>query len=84
MCSFKNINERDGVWNTKADLKTVRYIRRASLDVLWSQETNTVKGNCQRMQRNWQSTQEDLTIGSVVPKMGHPEMMIRHGACSRY
>ncbi len=84
MCSFKNINKQDGVWNTKADLKTVRYIRRASLGVVWSQETNTVKGKCQRMQKNWQSTQEDLIIGSVFPKMGHPEMMVRHGACSRY
>ena len=61
-----------------------RQLRGLLGNVLWSQETNTVKGNCQRMQRNWQSTQEDLTIGSVVPKMGHPEMMIRHGACSRY
>mmetsp|Transcript_4433 Transcript_4433/g.5658 ORF Transcript_4433/g.5658 Transcript_4433/m.5658 type:complete len:111 (+) Transcript_4433:236-568(+) len=32
------------------------------------------------MQRNWQSTQEDLTTGNVFPRMGHPEMMDRNGA----
>eukprot|EP00985_Skeletonema_marinoi_P016836 scaffold9108_cov94-Skeletonema_marinoi.AAC.4 len=79
VCNFRNINERDVVWNSESDLRTLRYIRRASLDVMWSRESGTVKDNFQRMQRDWKDAKDVLSIGNIFPKMGFPEMEDRNG-----
>jgi len=72
-------NRRDVVWNSEKDLNTLRYIRLASLDVMWSRESDTVRDNFRRMQKDWKSAQEELNIGNVFPKMGRPEMEDKNG-----
>ena len=43
VCNFRNVNERDVCWNSEKDVRTLRYIRRVSLDVMWSRTKETVK-----------------------------------------
>jgi hypothetical protein len=79
VCNFRNINKRDVVWNSAKDLNTLRYIRRASLDVMWSRESDTVRDNFRRMRKDWKNAHEELNIGNVFPKMGRPEMEDKNG-----
>ncbi len=79
VCNFRNINKRDVEWQSKKDLKTLRFIRRASLDVMWSREPETVKGNFRRLRRDWESATENLSIGNPFPEMGHSTMEDRNG-----
>lgn len=79
VCNFRNINKRDVVWTSATDLRTLRYIRRASLDVMWSRESGTVSQNFRRMQQDWQGASEALAIGGIFPQMGHPELEDKNG-----
>ena len=79
VCNFRNMNQRDVVWQSQRDLKTLAYIRRASLDVFWSRESDTVEGNARRMRLDWASAQEELAFGGIFPTMGNPRMEDKNG-----
>ena len=72
VCSFRNVNERDVCWSSDKDLRTLRYIRRALLDVMWSRTTDTVKSTFNRMRRDCEEAEKELAVGHIFPKMGNP------------
>ena len=74
VCQFRNTVGRDVCWVSKKDLTKLRYIRRASLDVMWSRESGTVRSNWNRMTRDVREASEVMTMGHIFPKMGDEEM----------
>ncbi len=74
VCNFRNINKRDVVWGSSRDLNTLRYIRRASLDVMSSREPDTPSDNYNRMMLDWSNATKVLAIGNIFPRMGNPRM----------
>ena len=74
VCNFRCLNKRDVCWVSEKDLTTLRFIRRASLDVMWSREPGTVKANWNRMNRDVRDAMEVMSLGHVFPKMGDPDL----------
>ena len=79
VCNFRNINKRDVVWGSSRDKNTLRYIRRASLDVMWSREPDTPRDNYKRMLLDWGNATKVLAIGNIFPRLGNPRMEDRVG-----
>eukprot|EP00986_Skeletonema_menzelii_P013331 scaffold7675_cov162-Skeletonema_menzelii.AAC.1 len=65
---------RDVCWVSEKDLAKLRFIRRASLDVMWSRQTSTVHANFARMRRDVREATEVMTMGHIFPRMGNPDM----------
>ena len=74
VCQFRNVNGRDVVWESPKDTRTLRYIRRALLDVMWSRTKETVKNTFNRMRKDCAEAAEALSVGRIFPKMGNPEV----------
>ena len=74
VCHFRNIMRRDVCWVSEKDLTKLRFIRRASLDVMWSRQTSTVHANFARMRRDVREAAEVMTMGHIFPRMGNPDM----------
>lgn len=74
VCSFRNVNERDVVWESPKDRRTLRYIRRVLLDVMWSRTRDTVKNTFGRMRKDCAEATKALAIGHIFPRMGNPEV----------
>lgn len=79
VCNFRNLNKRDPVWTSQKDLRTLAYIRRASLDMFWSKESSTVRGNFNRLKRDWKEASENLSLGESLPTLGNPWLEDRNG-----
>lgn len=79
VCSFRNVNRRDVCWSSERDLRTLRYVRRVSLDVMWSRSKGTVRSTFNRMRRDCKEASEMLSLGHIFPKMGNPKMEDRDG-----
>lgn len=74
VCHFRNITKRDVCWVSRKDLTKLRYIRRASLDVMWSRTVGTVQSNFNRMTRDVREAAEVMTMGQIFPRMGNPDL----------
>ena len=79
VCSFRNVNRRDVCWTSEKDLRTLRYIRRVNLDVMWSRSKGTVRATFNRMRKDCQDASEVLSLGHIFPEMGNSEMIDRDG-----
>jgi len=79
VCNFRNVNERDVCWNSDKDVRTLRYIRRASLDVMWSRTKGTVRSTFNRMRKDCTEANDVLSVGQIFPRMGNPEMVDKDG-----
>ena len=79
VCNFRNVNERDVCWNSDKDVRTLRYIRRVSLDVMWSRTKGTVRSTFNRMRKDCTEANDVLSVGQIFPRMGNPEMVDKDG-----
>ena len=69
LCHFRNMKMRDPDPQDYLDRKLFQYIRRASLDSLWSREPATVGGNLSQA-RAMERCGRSIGLESVSPKMG--------------
>ena len=68
LCWFKNLKRRDPIINGIADTELLVFIRRATLDILWSRSVNTVqytKGNTLKGIRMC----EELNVSPIYPSL---------------
>lgn len=68
-CWFININGREHVEGSLVDGRTLDYIRRINLDILWSREPGTVANNLREINKMRKLSQE-LNIPPWEPVMG--------------
>ena len=57
----------------------MRYIRRVSLDVMWSRTKGTVRSTFNRMRKDCAEANDVLSVGQIFPRMGNPEMVDKDG-----
>ena len=69
LCHFRNMKKRDPGLKDYLDRKLFQYIRKASLDSLWSREPATVGGNVSQA-RAMERCGRSIGLESVSPKMG--------------
>ena len=74
VCHFRNINKRDVDWESEKDLRTLVYIRGASLDAMWSRTKGSVTSNVRRMRKDMLEASKSLSFGQILPAFGNPEM----------
>ena len=74
VCNFRCVTGRDVCWVSEKDLETLKFIRRASLDVMWSREPDTVKANWNRMNKDVKDAMETLSLGHIFPRMGDSDL----------
>ena len=74
VCHFRNINKRDVDWNNEQDVRTLMYIRGATLDAMWSRTKGTVEGNMKRLRRDMRDANDQLSLGQFFPLMGNGEL----------
>jgi len=81
VCHFRNVARRDVDWESTRDEYTLVCIRAANLDAMWSRETETVTQNFARMKRDLKDalTKLTLSLDSLFPEMGNPEMKDKVG-----
>jgi hypothetical protein len=69
LCHFRNMKQRDPDPGDDLDRNLFKYIRRASLDSLWSREPSTVSGNLGQV-RAMERCGEDIGLDTISPEMG--------------
>jgi hypothetical protein len=69
MCHFRNMTGRDPSMVSADDRKSLKFVRKANLDALWSREPSTVNGNLLQA-RKMETCGEDIGIKTVSPPMG--------------
>jgi hypothetical protein len=72
LCHFRNIQKRDPLVGNVEDICSMRNIRRASLDALWSRESGTVKKNLSSLRQMCKLGECRLGYdsGIILPAMG--------------
>ena len=68
-CWFVNINKREPEVSSLGDARIMQYIRRVNLDVMWSQESGTVK-NILGTLRKGKNLSAELGLSPVTLEVG--------------
>jgi len=78
LCHFRNIMMREPSEMSPEDMEILEYIRRATLDAVWSREPSTVKKNMQGLLRA-ERTMDRLRLPDVSPSLGPFPLSDIHG-----
>lgn len=70
LCHFRNIQQRDPVIGSEADLSFLEHIRRVSLDAFWGRERSTVKSNLALVKRAVASEDKFAAVNRLIPAIG--------------
>ena len=70
LCQFRNVNERDPIYDNSTDSYTLLCIRRAIMDAFCIRETSTVFGNSMRLRRHYFDLVKVLSIRRPVTTIG--------------
>ena len=79
LCHFRNVCERDPLWNTHEDTYTLLCIRRANLDAMWSREPSTVSSNLSRCKRDYYDLKDAFSFKDPLPILGRDDFRDKAG-----
>ena len=73
LCSFRNVCERDPIWQNRKDQFTLTCIHRVSLDAFWAKEPRTVASNWAQSKADYDMVLDNLSVlpETLLPRLGN-------------